>query len=186
MSKAQTLATTVSTGNVLADGTVAYAEVSGTPTLATVATSGAYADVTGTPTLPTFPSGDVVGTTDTQTLTNKTLTAPVMTGDIYANGSVRGNVTAIGALDIDCSAGNYFTKTINGSSTFTFSNAPAGSYAFTLELTVTSGAVTYPASVKWFADTAPVFTNGKTSLLMFVTDDGGTRWRGAALVDYTT
>jgi len=129
--------------------------------------------------------------TNTQTLTNKTLTAPaitapVMTGDIYANGSVRGNVTAMGALDIDCSAGNYFTKTINGSSTFTFSNVPAGSYAFTLELTVTSGAVTYPASVKWFADTAPVFTNGKTSLLMFVTDDGGTRWRGAALVDYTT
>lgn len=121
-----------------------------------------------------------------ETLTNKTLTAPVMTGDIYANGSFRGNVTAMGALDIDCSAGNYFTKTINASSTFTFSNVPAGSYSFTLELTVTSGAVTYPASVKWFADTAPVFTNGKTSLLMFVTDDGGTRWRGAALVDYTT
>jgi hypothetical protein len=53
MSKAQTLATTVSTGSVLADGTVAYSEVSGTPTLATVATTGAYADVTGTPTLPT-------------------------------------------------------------------------------------------------------------------------------------
>ena len=201
MSKAQTLAATVSTGAVLADGTVAYAEVSGTPELATVATSGAYADVTGTPALatvatsgaytdltgtPTLPSGDVVGTTDTQTLTNKTLTAPVMTGDIYSNGSVRGNVTAMGALDIDCSAGNYFTKTINGSSTFTFSNAPAGSYAFTLELTHTSGAVTWPAAVKWFADTAPVFTDGKTSLLMFVTDDGGTRWRGAALVDYTT
>lgn len=57
MSKAQTLATTVSTGNVLADGTVVYAEVSGTPTL------------------PTFPSGTVVGTTDTQTLTNKTIDA---------------------------------------------------------------------------------------------------------------
>jgi hypothetical protein len=42
MSKAKTLATTVSTGNVLADGTVAYSEVSGTPTLATVATSGSY------------------------------------------------------------------------------------------------------------------------------------------------
>ena len=184
MSKAQTLATTVSTGSVLADGTVAYAEVSGTPTLATVATTGAYADVTGTPTLPTFPSGDVVGTTDTQTLTNKTLTAPVMTGDIYANGSVRGNVTAMGALDIDCSAGNYFTKTISSNSTFTFSNVPAGSYAFTLELTHTSGAATWPVSVKWPADTAPSLTTGKTHIFVFVTDDGGTRWRGAGLVDY--
>jgi len=35
MSKAQTLATTVSTGNVLADGTVAYSEVSGTPVIGT-------------------------------------------------------------------------------------------------------------------------------------------------------
>ena len=66
-----TLATVATTG--------AYSDVTGTPTLATVATTGAYADVTGTPTLPTFPSGDVVGTTDTQTLTNKTLVDPVLT-----------------------------------------------------------------------------------------------------------
>ena len=37
MSKAQTLASTVSTGGVLADGTVAYAEVTGTPTISTTA-----------------------------------------------------------------------------------------------------------------------------------------------------
>ena len=69
MSKAQTLATTVSTGSVLADGTVAYSEVSGTPTLATVATSGAYADVTGTPTLATVAtSGAYADVTGTPTL----------------------------------------------------------------------------------------------------------------------
>ena len=39
MSKAQTLASTVSTGGVLADGTVAYAEVTGTPTNSATATS---------------------------------------------------------------------------------------------------------------------------------------------------
>lgn len=46
MSKAKTLAGTVSTGGVLADGTVSAAEVSG---LATVATTGAYADLSGKP-----------------------------------------------------------------------------------------------------------------------------------------
>jgi hypothetical protein len=52
MSKARTLATTVSNGNVLADGTVNASEI-------------------GSLTLPT--GGDIVGTTSTQTLTNKTV-----------------------------------------------------------------------------------------------------------------
>jgi hypothetical protein len=129
----------------------------------------------------------VAGTTATQTLTNKTLTAPESTGAIFDNGSVRGNVVAVAALDIDCTAGNYFTKTISGNSTFTFSSPPSSrSYAFTLELTHTSGTVTWPVEVQWPGGTAPTLTNAKTSLFMFVTDDGGTRWRGAALVDYTT
>ena len=130
-------------------------------------------------------TGDVT-VTGTQTLTNKTLTSPISTGAIYNNGSVRGNITAVAALDINCSIGNYFTKTINGASTFTFSNAPATrAYAFTLELTHTSGAVTWPASVQWPGGSAPSLTAGKTHIFVFVTDDGGTRWRGVANVNYT-
>jgi len=93
---------------------------------------------------------------------------------------------AVSALDIDLGDGNYFTKTISGNSTFTFSNPPTSDvvYAFTLELTHTSGTVTWPASVKFPADTAPTLTTGKTHLFIFVTDDGGTRYRGAALADY--
>jgi hypothetical protein len=115
------------------------------------------------------------------------LTSPTLTGPVVVSGSYSANVVAVSALDIDCSAGNYFTKTINGNSTFTFSNAPAsGSYGFTLELELTSGTITWPAAVKFPGNVTPVLSSGKTHLFMFVTDDGGTRWRGAALVDYDT
>ena len=100
-------------------------------------------------------------------------------------GNVASNAVAVSGYDIDCSLGNYFTKTCNGNSTFTISNVPT-SRAFTiaLEVTHTSGTLTWPASIKWPADTPPTLTAGKTHLFVFVTDDGGTRWRGAAIVDY--
>ena len=129
---------------------------------------------------------DVAGTTATQTLTNKTLTAPEFTGAIYANGSYRGNVVAVPALDIDVSTGNYFTKSISANSTFTFSNTPASrAYAFTLRVAITGDiAITWPAAVEFPGDEAPTLTAGKTHLFMFATDNGGTTWRGAALADY--
>ena len=104
---------------------------------------------------------------------------------VSLTGPYKENITAMGALEVDCSTGNYFTKTISGNSTFTFANVPTNcAYAFTLELTHSSGTVTWPASVKFPADTAPTLTTGKTHLFMFITDDGGTRFRGSSLVDY--
>jgi hypothetical protein len=101
-------------------------------------------------------------------------------------GGVSQVATAAGALELDLNTSNYFTKTISGNSTFTFANPAASGQvtAFTLELTHSSGTVTWPSSVKWNADTAPTLTTGKTHLFMFVTDDGGSRYRGSALVDY--
>ena len=101
-------------------------------------------------------------------------------------GPYSANITAMGANDVDCSACNYFRKTITGATTFTFSNVPTSVvYSFTMEVTLNgSNAITWPAAVKWNADTAPTLTDGKTQLFMFITDDGGTRWRGSALVDY--
>jgi hypothetical protein len=139
----------------------------------------------GTAATVTVPSGDLVGTSATQTLTNKTLTSPELTSAPYVNGSYRSNIVSVPALDIDCSAGNYFTKTINANSTFTVSNVPASrAYGFTLELTHTSGAITWFSGVEWPKATAPTLTTGKTHLFMFITDDGGSRWRASALFDY--
>ena len=109
----------------------------------------------------------------------------VLAGGLNLTGSYKENITAMGALEVDCSAGNYFKKTISGNSTFTFANVPTGgAYSFTLELTHSSGTVTWPSSVKFPADTAPTLTAGKTHLFMFLTDDGGTRFRASTLVDY--
>ena len=126
---------------------------------------------------------DVANTfTPAQTFT----AASVHNGGLTVDGPYKQAVEAVSALDNNLSTGNYFTKTINANSTFTFSNPPASGTvgSFTLELTHTSGTVTWPTSVKFPADTAPTLTAGKTHLFMFVTDDGGTRYRGAALADY--
>jgi len=107
--------------------------------------------------------------------------------DLNVGGNYTEDSQAVSALDVDCASGNYFTKTIAGVSTFTFSNAPSAgkAYAFTLELTHTSGSANWPATVKWPNDTAPSLTAGKTHLFMFVTDDSGSRWRGSSLINYT-
>ena len=108
-------------------------------------------------------------------------------GSFNIDGAYKQVAEAVSALDINLSTGNYFTKTINGNSTFTFSNPPASGTvgSFTLELTHTSGTVAWPSSVKFPKDEAPELSTGKTHLFVFVTDDGGSRYRGAFLADYT-
>jgi len=73
-----------------------------TASLAAVALSGAYADLSGTPTLP---SGAIVGTTDTQTLTGKT---------INGSSNTLSNLPASGILGVIPIA-NLATGTPNGS-----------------------------------------------------------------------
>ena len=106
---------------------------------------------------------------------------------VEVTGNYTENITAVSGTAVDCSTASYFTKTITGATTFTFTNVPTGvAYAFTFEVTLNgSNAITWPATVKWPADTAPTITDGKTQVFIFLTDDGGTRWRGSSIVDYT-
>lgn len=177
----------VGSGNVIDGSTTNQIKVG---TGLTVNSSGVV--VVGILTASSF-EGNLTGTATTATVAQGLTGTPnIVVGIATVNttlnlgGNYIEDVNAVGALNIDCSAGNYFTKTIEGDSTFTVSNVPAsGAYAFTLELTHTSGTVTWFSGVEWPAATPPTLTTGKTHLFMFVTDNGGTRWRGSSLVDYT-
>jgi hypothetical protein len=105
--------------------------------------------------------------------------APTITGGMTFSGSTKQNVQAVGALDLDLSVSEFFTKSISANSTFTFSNATASkAQVFILVLTISSSAVpTWPASVDWPGGTAPTLPNG-THWLGFATVDGGTNWTG--------
>lgn len=91
---------------------------------------------------------------------------------------------AIAASDIDLSAGNYFTKTISSTTTFTVSNVPASGTvaAFVLDLTNGGAAtVNWFSGVKWAAATPPTLTASGRDCLAFFTHDGGTTWNGFVL-----
>lgn len=92
-----------------------------------------------------------------------------------------GNVTGTGTVDY--TLGNYVTATSTGITTWTFSNPPATGIAGGFVLKLTNGgafAQTWPTSVKWPGGTAPTLTASGVDVLVFLTDDAGTTWRGVA------
>lgn len=96
------------------------------------------------------------------------------------SGNIAQNSVAVSASAVDCSAGNYFTKTASGALTWTFTNVPA-SRAFAFALALTNGGAgtqTWPAAVVWNGGTAPTLQTSGTDILVFITSDGGTTWRG--------
>ena len=82
----------------------------------------------------------------------------------------------------DCEAGNMFSLTTSGSTTFTFSNPPATGTAYGMVIKLVAGgthAITWPTSVDWAGGTAPdAPASGETDVLGFITHDGGTTWYG--------
>lgn len=90
--------------------------------------------------------------------------------------------TGGGTQDIDLTAGNSVTATVDTSAnTFTFSNPTASDELCGFTLTLTNGGsqtVNWPASVDWAGGTAPTLTAAGVDVLVFYTTDGGTRWYG--------
>jgi hypothetical protein len=173
MSKARTLGNFVSAGNPLSDGTIAASEISG---LATVATTGSYTDLTNEP---TAPSGTIVGTTDTQTLTNKTVEAGTFTNG-YTEEVATANTST--AYTIDLAGGSVQILTLTGNCTYTFPTPVAGKSFILVHKQDGTGSrtVTWPASVKWPAGTAPTLTStaSKADKFVFTAIDSSS-WLGS-------
>ena len=178
------------TGNVTGNASGSSGSCTGNAATATgLATARAIngVDFDGTAAITiTSAAGTLTGTELKSTVVTSSLTSVGTLSGITIDGAYEQVVETLGAWTIDVSTGNYFTGAVASNGTFVFSNPAASgtTSSFTFECTYTSGTITWPSSVKWNADTAPTLTAGKTHLFMFVTDDGGTRWRGSALVDY--
>lgn len=128
-----------------------------------------------------IPIADVTGAAP---LASPTFTGTVTTATADLLGSVRGNVTTVAASAVDCSLGNYFIKTASGALTWTVTNVPASrAYSFILELTNGgTGTQTWFSGIKWPGGTAPTLVSSGVDVLGFITDDGGTTWRGVQLM----
>ena len=155
--------------------------MSGTPTLATVATTGTYSDLSGTPTIPT----DFVSAASGGTFSGNVTVSAEFIANSY-NESYAAVTSTTNATTVNCEAGNAFSHTLTENTTFTFSNPPASgtAYSFSLEIIQDASAsgftVTWPTSVDWPAATAPTLTATASAkdVFVFYTRDGGTNWYG--------
>lgn len=103
---------------------------------------------------------------------------------VLKTGSLQQVKTAIAASAIDMSLGNFFSKTISGTTTFTVSNVPSTGTAASFVLDLTNGGsatITWWSGVKWAGGTAPTLTSAGRDVLGFFTHDGGTTWTGLVL-----
>lgn len=136
--------------------------------------------------LKTAPTGDVVGTTDTQGLTNKTLTNPTVTNYVESVVAI-GTVSSSHTLSLTSGTVQTATLTASTACTFTMPTATAGkSFILLLKQAASTGNGTATfTSVKWSSAGTPTVTAtaGKMDIFSFVSD--GTNWYGNVTQGYT-
>ena len=131
-------------------------------------------DIVGFNVWGSFSIANTTTLTGVETLTNKTITGLKETSVALGAGST-----------INLNAGNLFSKTISGVTTFTLSNTPTSGTLASFILDLTNGGsatITWWSGVKWANGTAPTLTASGRDVLGFFTYDAGTTWSGLLLV----
>jgi hypothetical protein len=125
----------------------------------------------------TSPTGDIVGTTDAQTLTNKQLQA-------YNETVTTVGTVSTSTYNINLSLSNIFDITLGTNVTFTFTNAPSSGIAKNVTIILRQdGSGNRTASftnAKYTDGTAPILSTGANQIdvLTFFTVNGGSFWFG--------
>ena len=134
----------------------------------------------------TAPTGDVVGTTDTQGLTNKTLTNPTVTNYVESVVEI-GTVSSSSTISLTSGTVQTATLTASTACTFTMPTATAGkSFVLLLKQAASTGNGTATfTGVKWNQYGTPTVTAtaGKMDIFSFISD--GTNWYGSVSQGYT-
>ena len=121
------------------------------------------------------------------------LPANVVMGNVTANFKATkdfiSSSTVSGAVSVDLSSSNWFKYTLNGPTTFTFTNAPSNGLAVTFSLIVIQDGTggrnyTFANTVYWSGGLIPPKTTGSSSkdLWTFTSYDGGSTYVGTLAV----
>lgn len=170
------------TGRVVLDG-LSYPSADGTANQAVI-TNGAGSLAFGTvlaelanDTSPQL-GGQLDANGNSISMGNQQVIAPQLR-DVSHTVTAAGNIT--GTATIDMSAANVATATVTGNVTVSFTNPPTSGEEGYLELEITNGGaftVTWPSAVAWDGGTAPTLQTSGVDLVVFITKDAGTTWRG--------
>jgi phage-related tail fiber protein len=106
-----------------------------------------------------------------------------LTGNIIANSAVKLKRPDTVNTIVDVSAGNVFTKTVTGATTFTLQNKSGDSVVDSFILEVINGGghvITWWSDVKWAGGVAPTLTVSGKDVLGFYSHDGSS-WIGTVI-----